>query len=105
MSSSPLRRPPKHTPVLAQAALVRLGQRVVLARKLREMTQETLAQLSDVSLTTLRALESGADGVSVGNVAKVLQGLGTLEQLDSLLDPRQDPEVLPFAQRRLGERR
>jgi transcriptional regulator with XRE-family HTH domain len=66
------------------------------------MTQEELAHLSDVSLTTLRALENGADGVALGNLLKVLQGLGLMEQLEDLLDPRRDPEVLPFAQRRIG---
>lgn len=98
------RRPPKHTPVLVRSALDRLGKRIVMARKLREMTQEELAHLADVSLTTLRSLESGADGVAVGNLLKVLQGLGLMEQVEQVLDPRCDPEVLPFAERRLGVR-
>lgn len=104
MQSKKLRRPPKHTPVLVKASLERLGQRLILARKLREMTQEQLANLSDVSLSTLRALEDGADGVSIGNVLKVFQGLNLMGQVDELLDLRRDPETAAYAERRVGGR-
>lgn len=102
MPSIPPRRSPKHTPVLVKGSLERLGKRLVLARKLREMTQEQLASLSDVSPSTLRSLEEGADGVSIGNLLKVLQGLHLLGQLDDLLDPRRDPEAVSFAERQVG---
>lgn len=104
MPSSLPRRQPKHTPVLVKAAMARLGQRLILARKLRDMTQEQLAHLSDVSLSTLRSLEDGADGVAIGNCLKVMQGLNLLDQIDELLDPRRDPETAGFAQRTLGGR-
>jgi DNA-binding XRE family transcriptional regulator len=104
MPSSPPRRPPKHTPVLVKGALERLGARLVFARKLREMTQEQLAALSDVSPSTLRSLEEGADGVSIGNFLKVMQGLQLLEQMEGLLDAKQDPEAVGFAERQLGHR-
>ncbi len=100
---SPPRRPPKHTPVLVQTALERLGTRIVRARKVREMTQEQLAHFSDVSLSTLRTIENGGDGVSTGNLLKVLQGLGLLDQLEDLLAPQNDPEFVAFATRQLGE--
>ena len=103
MRPVPLRRPPKHTPVLVQACAQRLGKRLILARKMRDMTQEQLASLSDVSLSTLRALESGADGVSVGNLLKVIKGLNLLEQVDQLLDPQKDPETVAFAPRMAGK--
>lgn len=80
----------------------RLGQRLTLARKLRDMTQEQLAHLSDVSPSTLRSLEDGADGVGMGNFLKVLQGLNLLDQVDELLDPRRDPETVAFAKRQIG---
>ena len=66
------------------------------------MTQEQLAALSDVSLSTLRALEDGSDGVSIGNFLKVLQGLQLLEQVEGLLDARLDPEAVNFAERQVG---
>lgn len=104
MSSTAGRRQKKHTPVLVSAAMVRLGQRLTMARKLRQMTQEELAHLSDVSLSTLRSLEDGADGVSIGNFFKVLQGLNLQEQLEELLDPARDPEAVNFAIRKVGGR-
>ena len=79
----------------------RFGQRLTTARKLRHMTQEDLAHLSDVSVSTLRSIEDGADGVALGNVLKVLQGLGLLDQFDSLLDPQRDPEAVEFAVRQV----
>lgn len=102
MPSTPPRRPPKHTPVLVKASLERLGQRLVVARKLREMTQEQLANLSDVSPSTLRSLEEGADGVSIGNLLKVLQGLNLLGQIDEVLNPHHDPEATHFAMRQIA---
>jgi cytoskeletal protein RodZ len=100
--TTPRIRPPKPTPILVQASLARLGKRLVRARKLRELTQEDLAHLSDVSLSTLRALEAGADGVALGNFLKVLQGLNLLDQVEDWLDPRRDPETVNFVERRLG---
>lgn len=102
MPSIPPRRSPKHTPVLVKGSLERLGKRLVLARKLREMTQEQLATLSDVSPSTLRSLEEGADGVSIGNLLKVLQGLQLLGQMDDVLDPQHDPEAVHFAARQVA---
>lgn len=89
------------TPVLVEAALARMGNRLKLARKLRGHTQEKLAMLADVSLSTLRALEAGADGVALGNVLKVFQALGLLAQVDQLLDLRADPQAAAFAERKL----
>ena len=43
-----------------------------------------------VSIGTLRALEAGAPGVSMGNLAMALLALGNLSRLDDLADVRQD---------------
>lgn len=68
------------------------------------MTQEQLAHFSDVSLSTLRTIENGGDGVSTGNLGKVIQALGLLDQLEDLLAPQKDPEFVAFAARQLGDR-
>lgn len=88
-------------PVLVGSALERLGTRVMLARKLRGLTQEELGHLADVSTSTVRSLEDGADGIALGNFLKVLQALGLLSQAETLLDPRDDPETLAYAERKL----
>ena len=43
-----------------------------------------------VSVGTLRALEAGAPGVSIGSMAMALLALGNLSRLDDLADVRQD---------------
>lgn len=104
MIRTPPRRLPKHVPVLVEASLDKFGERLRMARKVREITMEQMASLSDVSLSTLRALESGADGVSMGNFLKVMKGLNLLEQFDGLLDAKHDPELVAYAQRTIGVR-
>ena len=93
------RRTAKHVPVLIATSMQRFGQRLTTARKLRRMTQEELAHLSDVSVSTLRSVEDGADGVALGNLLKVLQGVNLLDQFDALLAPERDPEAVNYAVR------
>lgn len=88
-------------PVMVGSALERLGLRVAMARKLRGLTQQELAHLAGVSISTLRSMEDGADGIAMGNFFKVLQALGLLSQADKLLDPREDPETVAYAERQL----
>ncbi len=105
MPSTVPRRRPKHTPVLVQASMERLGERLRRARKVRHVTAEQLCQASDISLSTLRALEAGSDGVSMGNFLKVMKGLNLLAQIEGLLDPKADPETIAYVDRKLGEAR
>lgn len=99
--SSPRRLSAPPVPVVVGSALSGLGVRLTLARKLRGLTQEQLGHLADVSTSTVRALEAGAEGVAMANFFKVLQALGLLGQVDQLLDPRHDPETLAYAERQL----
>ena len=88
-------------PIVVGSALERLGVRVTMARKLRGLTQEELGHFADVSTSTVRSIEDGAEGVAMGNFLKVLQALGLLSQVEKLLDPREDPETLAYAERKL----
>jgi len=96
-----------HTPLLVQNSLQRLGERIAVARKARELTQAELAGLAGIGLSTLVSLEAGHAGVSVGNLLKAIDALGLLETVDGWLKPEHDPELLAFAQRALetGRRR
>lgn len=100
-SSAPSSRV-RPVPVVVGSALERLGARVKMARKLRGLTQEELGHLADVSTSTIRSMEDGAEGIAMGNFLKVLQALGLLGQIEKLLDPREDPETLAYAERHLG---
>lgn len=93
--------PSRPVPVLAQASLQQLGQRLAVSRRAREWTQRDLANHADVGLSTVVSLEAGHAGVSLGNLAKVLKAMDLLVDLDALAAPERDPEVLAFAQRRL----
>lgn len=101
LSSSPRSARARPVPVVVGSALERLGGRVTMARKLRGLTQEQLGHLADVSTSTVRSMEDGAEGVAMGNFFKVLQALGLLSQVEKLLDPREDPETLAYAERQL----
>ena len=49
-----------------------------------------MAARMGVSVSTLRALEAGSPGVSIGNVAMALLVLGNLQMLDELSDAARD---------------
>lgn len=92
----------RRVPIVVGGALERLGRRVTMARKLRGLTQEDLGHLAGVSTSTIRSIEGGAEGVAWGSFFKVLDALGLLNQVEKLLDPREDPETLAYAERNLG---
>lgn len=91
----------KPTPVLVQYALIGLGERLVMARKARELTQADLAILANVGISTVASLEGGHDGVAIANFLKVLSALKLLDQAHQLLQPERDPEMVRFALRTL----
>ena len=82
--------------------LADLGKRCKIARKARGLTQEQLARLADVGTSTVYGVEGGNDGISIGNVMKILHALDRLEQVNDLLDPARDPLVTEFAVRKLS---
>ena len=49
-----------------------------------------MAERMGVSVSTLRTLEAGSPGVSIGNVAMALLVLGNLQMLDELSDAGRD---------------
>lgn len=81
--------------------LADLGERCKIARKVRGLTQEQLARLADVGISTVYGVEGGNDGISIGNFMKILHALDQLEQVNDLLDPTRDPLVTEFAVRKL----
>jgi transcriptional regulator with XRE-family HTH domain len=70
------------TPLPAtQRVLAELGQNIRLARTRRELSAELLAERAGMSRPTLRAIERGDVGVTLGSVANVLDSLGLVDEL------------------------
>ena len=61
-----------------------------MARRRRRIRQRDMAARMGVSVSTLRALEAGEPGVSIGSFAMALLALGNLSRLDDLGDVGQD---------------
>ena len=81
-----------------------LGINLRVARKRRRMLQGDLAQKAGVGEKTIRRLEKGDDGVSVGNVLSVLWALGLLPTARALANPDTDEHGKTLELARLPER-
>jgi transcriptional regulator with XRE-family HTH domain len=92
---------PTPFPVLPANALLALGERVAIARRARQLNQRELAFLAGVGASSIVALEKGHPGVAIGTLARVLDALGLLSELDHLLEAQRDPGVVQFAIQRL----
>ncbi len=88
-------------PVLPSRSLQDLGERVALARRARGLTQRDLAHLAGVGASSIVALEKGHPGVALGTLARALDALGLLAEMDELLAPQRDPALTTFATNQL----
>ena len=82
-----------------------LGERVALARRARGLTQRDLAHLAGVGASSIVALEKGHSGVALGTLARALDALGLLAEIDELLAPQRDPALTTFATNQLRRQR
>ncbi|ESQ92688.1 helix-turn-helix domain-containing protein [Asticcacaulis benevestitus] len=76
--------------IRAQNELKKLGADIAAARKRRSITQARLAEGAGINVSTVRRLESGDHGISLGVLAMVLVVLGEPSRLGSLLDGAKD---------------
>ena len=81
-----------------------LGENVRIARKRRRLRQVELAQKVGVTEKTLRRLEGGDAGVSIGTVLSVLWALGLLSNVKMLADPDRDAHGKTLELARLPKR-
>ena len=70
---------PRVTPTLLplhKRSLLALGENLRLARLRRKLTAALVCERAGITLPTLRALERGEPGVSIGTLLSVLASLG-----------------------------
>lgn len=66
--------------------LSRLGSRIRAARLRRRLSAKLVAERAGMSVTTLRSVENGGMGVTIGAYAAVLHVLGLDTQLDAVAE-------------------
>jgi transcriptional regulator with XRE-family HTH domain len=88
-------------PVLAQ--LQELGERLRLARKRRGWTIVEFAERLEVNPETVRALEKGASGTSIGVLASALWVMG-VSGLDRLAATAEDLQGIALERARTPQR-
>jgi transcriptional regulator with XRE-family HTH domain len=74
----------------ASYELKKLGDNIAIARKRRKLTQKHLANAAGVTPETIRSLERGNAGISLGTLAMVLLALGEKGCLEKILTPPTD---------------
>src|SRR5690606_36239772 len=92
-------------------ALRRLGQDISVARRMRRLSQEDLAQRIGTSLSTVRRLEDGYPGTALHTFLRALHVLGRLDDLSEAMTLEKDAlgmelvrELLPQRGRSLSRR-
>lgn len=90
--------------------LAELGENIRLARRRRRLTAALLAERAGMSRPTLRSIERGDAGVTLGAVANVLHSLGLEQDLaliardDQLGRRLQDAALVPRRGRKVVRR-
>jgi transcriptional regulator with XRE-family HTH domain len=97
--------PTVHRPSAAvRRALRQLGLDLREARQRRRLTAAVVAQRAFTSRPTLRRIEAGDPGVSIGIYSAVLQALGFLDRVAELGAPARDQLGLALAAEALPRR-
>ncbi|WP_027873409.1 helix-turn-helix domain-containing protein [Spongiibacter marinus] len=81
---------PHHISPGVKRTLLVLGKDLKEARLRRRLTAEVVAERAGISRPTLRRVEAGNEGVSMGIYASVMQAVGLLDNLKGVADISND---------------
>ncbi len=90
--------------IAVETALKALGGNLKTARLRRRLPQSQVAERAGISLNTLAKIEAGDPGVSIGNVAAVMQAIGLGTPLAEIASPGSDSSGLRLETDRLPKR-
>ena len=85
-------------------ALRRLGQDISVARRMRRLSQEDLAQRIGTSLSTVRRLEDGYPGTALHTFLRALHVLGRLDDLAQAMTLENDALGMELVREQLPQR-
>jgi hypothetical protein len=91
-------------PLAVETALVQIGKSVRVARLRRRQSAADLASRMHVSLPTLRRLERGDSGVSLGAYLTAMWIFGLLDQISDAASPGADRLAAALEAARLPKR-
>jgi transcriptional regulator with XRE-family HTH domain len=91
-------------PLPVKRALAKLGADIRKARLRRRITTTMMAERAFITRTTLRKVEQGNPGVSLGIYATVMFVLGLIPRLAELADTRSDELGLQLEEERFPQR-
>lgn len=92
------------TPLPVERAIRKIGNDISLARRRRHISQESLAERTGASISTIRRLEKGDMRVPIHFLARVLHVFGEIDALANLLDTAQDEIGLTLMDEKLPKR-
>ena len=78
-----------------KAKMANFGERLRAARKRRGWTYTQCAEISGVSMTTLKGIEKGEPNIGFGLYVAVLQAYGITTELDGMCLMSKDHGVIP----------
>ena len=76
--------------IAVEESVIQLGSNLRSARLRRRLPQSVVADRAGISLNTLSKIENGDCGVSIGNIASVLNALGLSPLLSGLAAAQED---------------
>lgn len=90
--------------IAVEESVIQLGSNLRSVRLRRRLPQSVVADRAGISLNTLSKIENGDCGVSIGNIASVLNALGLSPLLSGLAAAQEDSAGLMLEERNLPQR-